>query len=87
MTNTVTEHLNNCKDITKTIADANALVVKLQAEFEVARRVFEALKPMQHPALRMSISYSPFDKLANNAPEKFIDEEISRINQLLGDRA
>lgn len=89
MAKTVKEHTQEIDRVSAIIKDANALVLKLQAELAIARGTFEDLRAYQHPLHEMQIPY-PFRK--NNGPEKqkpanVIDTQISRINDLLGDKA
>ncbi len=86
---TVTQHMSDCYAISKTIADANALVEKLQKQLQEARQIIEMLGGWSHPKLKISPLYGSWvpretSELTGEAIAKI---EVSRINALLGDRA
>jgi hypothetical protein len=86
---TVTQHLADSAALAKTIADANALVVKLQGELNIARAAFELLAPWQHQRLDIGPLYGG----AYERDQKPLKGDvicalhIKRINAVLGDRA
>ena len=94
MSKTVKDHLEDCKQVSVVIDNANALLTKTKDELQRARDVLEALIDYQHPLLSVnSYSYQVGKLFADNKTDKgippvaLIKAEIAAINNLLGDRA
>ena len=86
----VSQHLADSKALAQTIADANALVIKLQAELQLARQTLETLGEWSHPKLVIGPLYGPLfrDGDAKNLTGQTICKmSVARINEVLGDRA
>ena len=86
---TVFQHLADSTALAQTIADANALVVKLQKQIQEDRQIIELLGQWSHPKLNISPLYGtwvPRDT-AGLTGEAIAKMAVSRINALLGDRA
>lgn len=89
MTNkTVKDHLEASKALADTIADANALVIKLQKELQLARTTIETLGAWAHPKMIIGPLYGPIwgDKVSLTG-DVICKMQIERINSVLGDRA
>jgi len=91
MTDTLKDHFENCKQVSKIVDDANALLTKVQSELFIARETLEALAQYQHPKLAMNMPYRMADGQSEREkpvqPAYVISRQVARINALLGDRA
>ena len=88
MAKNIKEHMENCKQVSTIIDDANALLTKTRAELTQARSVLESLLEYQHPKLVIkSYTVKQVTKNETASPKELINCEIARINELLGDRA
>lgn len=89
MAKTVAEHIQEADQIKKHVADANALVARLQKITAEARSTLEALKkfaPQEH--FQIDIPYhlrSERDSVGSML--SILDRQIKGINAILGDRA
>ena len=86
---TVKDHIEASDRIIKTVNEANALVKKLRDRLEDIRSTLEALKPYQHDKLKMSMPchLRAKEMPSELSPRRVIEQEIKRINAILGDRA
>lgn len=86
---TVTQHLADSAALAQTIANANALVVKLQKQIHEDREIIALLGQWSHPKLKISPIYGhwvPRDT-SELTGEAIARLAVARINALLGDRA
>lgn len=84
---TMVEHLNNSGALEKAIADGNAMAVKLAAELKSSRDAFERLEPQQHPKIHIDTGYDHNSgKTTQVQAQDYIQRQIKRINDCLGDR-
>lgn len=86
---TVTQHLADSTALAQTIADANALVVKLQKQIQEDREIIALLGQWSHPRLTISPLYGPWvpRDTSGLTGEAIAKLAVGRINALLGDRA
>ena len=85
---TVAEHLSDSKALAQTIADANALVIKLNYELQLARSTIETLSDWAHPRMEIGPLYGPlFGDKKSLTGSALCKVQIARINAVLGDRA
>lgn len=86
---TVHQHLADSAALAKTIADANALVLKLQKQIQEDRQVIELLGQWSHPKLKISPLYGVWvpSETSEATGEVVAKLAVARINALLGDRA
>lgn len=85
---TVTQHLADSKALAQTIADANALVLKLQSELQIARQTLETLAVWAHPKMEIGPLYGPLYGDKKSLTGAVICQiGVKRINEILGDRA
>jgi hypothetical protein len=86
---TVAQHLADSAALSQTIADANALVIKLQKQIHEDREIIDLLGKWSHPKLKISPLYGPWvPRDINEATGEAISKiSVARINALLGDRA
>lgn len=85
---TITEHLDDCKEVGEVIKQANALLIKAKEELESARRTLETLQPFMHPLHKVG-EYEAKRLTGRDSctPEVLAKAQVTRINELLGDRA
>lgn len=87
---TVAAQFDEADRFVKLIASSGALLKKARDELAQTRATLEALKPAQHPAVRIQIGSAlklereQYDSPV--APLTMIERQIARINTLLGDR-
>ena len=85
---TVADHLADSKALAQTISDANALVIKLNGELQLARSTFETLAAWAHPKLIIGPLYGAlYGEKASLTGDSICKLQIARINAVLGDRA
>ena len=85
---TVSQHLLDSKALAQTITDANALVLKLQSELQLARQTIETLGQWAHPKMEIGPLYGPvFGDKKSLTGVVICKMQVTRINEVLGDRA
>ena len=92
MAKTVTEHQQEADQIKRHIDEADALVRRLRSELETCRNVLEWSIGFDNPEFERGIQYKGFKvdpdgKSSTSTLKTAAKFRVSKINELLGDRA
>jgi hypothetical protein len=91
MAKTVHDHIKETTEITRHLADGDALVIKLRDELKTCRTAIEFMAGYNHPDFRRHCSYATsYNPVKESGPatlKEIADYRVKAINALLGDKA